>query len=73
LGISEAVSYDTVAVEKKMPNRSVMAPHYSLLGLKAEVDVGETLAMLAGSGRSCTYYRFWGAWHRAGCEDSWIA
>jgi hypothetical protein len=73
LGIINAVAYDDLAEGLGMPNRSVMSPKYSLLGFKAQVDVGVTLALLAGSGRNCTYYRFWGAWHAGGCKDSWIA
>jgi hypothetical protein len=73
LGISNAISAEALPPEARMPNRSVMSPRYSLFGYKAELDVGVTLAELAGSGKDCTYYRFFGRWHRAGCEDSWIA
>lgn len=73
LGISNAVIAEALPAEARTPNRSVMSPRYSLLGYRAEVDVGVTLAELAGSGKDCTYYRFFGRWHRAGCEESWIA
>lgn len=73
LGIPNAISYDQLPPDEDVANRTVETPRYSYGGLKAEVDVGVVLAPLAGAGKNCTYYRFWGAWHRAGCEGSWVA
>lgn len=73
LGFSNAIVFEDLPAGTETPSRTVGAPVYRALGYRAEVDVGVAWAMLAGEGENCTYYRFWGTWHLAGCEPSWIA
>lgn len=73
LGFPRALAYDQLPLGTYAASRTVEAPRYSLGGYRAEVDVGVSLAALAGSGQNCTYYRFWGTWHQAGCVESWVA
>ena len=73
LGFPSAVARKDIPPETFAASRTVRRPVYSHRGYRAEVDVGVVLAPLAGEGENCTYYRFWGAWHRAGCEVSWVA
>lgn len=73
LGFPHAVSYEELAPEAESGSSVIDAPRYSLGGFKAVVGIGSVLAPLAGSGQDCTFYRFWGMWHRTGCVESWIA
>ena len=73
LGFPAAVAFDDFPPGTHAASRTVRRPIYTRRGYRAEVDVGVVLAPLAGEGENCTYYRFWGAWHRAGCEVSWVA
>jgi hypothetical protein len=73
LGFPRALGYEQLLPGIEVASSIVEAPRYSLGGYKAEVGVGVSLAALAGSEQDCTYYRFWGTWHRAGCVESWVA
>ena len=73
LGFPHAVAYEQLAPGTESGGSTVEAPRYSLGGFRAEVGVGVVLAALAGSGQDCSFYRFWGMWHRTRCVDTWIA
>lgn len=73
LGFPDAIVFEDLPLGTETPSRTVGIPVYGALGYRAEVDVGIAWAMLAGEGEICTYYRFWGEWHPAGCEQSWVS
>lgn len=73
LGFPDAIVFEDLPAGTETPSRTVGTPEYGAFGFRAEVDVGIAWATLAGEGENCTYYRFWGRWHSAGCRRSWIS